>query len=101
MKSMLLTVGLLVVLGSAQASTTQASTSLGLSQGLNRQNLVMALNTTSPESTPNRSQLPLAAVPATEARNNDGAGFELESGLLLTLAGVMALLIISRRRMPR
>lgn len=105
MKSLLFAMSLLAALGTASATasatTSQSMATLALSQNLGQPALAMTLGTGSSTNSSARSPQPLAATPPAEAAAVEGAGFELESGLLLALAGVMALLIVARRRLPR
>lgn len=101
MKSLLIAMSLVSAFGNASAAPSQPVAALSLGQGLAQPTLVLALNNVSAEGKTGRSTQTLAATPPTAAGTVDGAGFELESGVLLTLAGVMALLIVSRRRLPR
>ena len=102
MKSPVLTLILLGALSSAHAATTKAATTLSLAQNMGGPQLAVALNTGSSESAPtNRAKLPMQAAQSAENSPAEASGFELESGLVLALAGVMALLVVGSRRLPR
>ncbi|HSI59494.1 MAG TPA: hypothetical protein VLA16_18165 [Ideonella sp.] len=102
MKSPVLTLIFLGALGSAHAAITKAAAPLSLAQNMGSPQLAVALNTVSSESSPaNRAKLPMQAAQSAENSPAQASGFELESGLVLALAGVMALLVVGSRRMPR